>query len=207
MDKNLFFEAIKTKVLNTLHEDNPSLTATLTTVTKTNNTLYHALSFKSDANNMQPVIYLDGYYEQFSDGKITLEDATSLIISLYRDSILPDVNVNFMQNFESIKDKVIPCIFNTASNTSMLQDLVHKDFLDLSVCYLVLVDLPDRINGSVKVTNKLLETWASQKKLSTKLPGIIFMPQLHTLLRECLTCLHASPIILSLYLNQTLRII
>ncbi len=159
MDKNLFFEAIKTKVLNTLQEDIPSLTATLTTVTKTNNTLYHALSFRSDTNNIQPVIYLDGYYEQFSNDKITLEDATSLIISLYKDSILPEVNVNFMQDFESIKNKVIPCIFNTASNTSMLQDLVHKDFLDLSICYLVLVDLPDRINGSVKVTNKLLETW------------------------------------------------
>lgn len=94
-----------------------------------------ALVIRYTGEEAAPAIYLEQYYDMYKDGT-SVEDIVKDIVEEFKeamegyDIILPDLT-----DFESVKDSIVCRLINTESNSKMLEDVPHKEFLDLSIVF------------------------------------------------------------------------
>ena len=119
MTKTEFFEEIKKGVLENLRTDDPTLDGIINQVTKINNIVYNGLSFKSQQTRVAPVIYLDQFFDRFSDEDLSIPDIIDRVTAIYREHISTsnEINVNNITDWDEIKSKIVPAICNTDSCT------------------------------------------------------------------------------------------
>lgn len=103
-----------------------------------------------------PTIYLDDMYEEFCEYE-DLDDILfkiSLIVMQYtgqipRECIEIDLNAK--------RDSIVMTLINKEKNKSMLEDVPHKDFLDLAITYRIVMCFDDSGFSTVLLTNELME--------------------------------------------------
>lgn len=87
--------------------------------------------------------YLYNIYVKNGNISIALKTAANTIKKEMKDSVVSlsnDLqNINLL-NFEEIKDKIIFQLVNTEQNKEFLKTIPHRDFLDLSIIYKILID-------------------------------------------------------------------
>lgn len=159
MTNTEFFTAVRDEVFEILHKQGLVLEVVLQEVAKTNNVVHHALVIKSDIN-IAPVIYMDWYYDRYLNGEIGLKESAEMIANLYNSNRCEmDFDINFICEFEKIKDRIIVSIYNTDKNAKKLLEIPHKQFEDLSIYYIIDIPMQERGTGSVVVNNHLLAIW------------------------------------------------
>ena len=160
MTKNEFYERIKEGVLENLKQNDPTLDAIINSVTKINNVVYTGLSFRSDKTNISPVVYLDNFYERFSEDDLSIDEIIEQVTKMYvahsKDAL--DINVGSLTSYEAVKDKIVPAICNSDRCKEYLKKAPHESLCDLSVYYRVMIDISDG-EGSVLVSSQLMDTW------------------------------------------------
>ncbi len=162
MDKNKFFETIKERVLANLKENDPHLEAVIQNVTKINNICYTGLSFKG-SSNVSPIIYLNDFYERYKDDDLSIDDIVERVTSIYQEhsSACHDIDVGGLTDWNTIRERIVPCICNASSCSDYLKDLPHESLCDLSIYYRVLIDIAGNDGeGSVVVISHLMKSWA-----------------------------------------------
>lgn len=101
-----------------------------------------ALVIRYTGEEAAPAIYLEQYYDMYKDGT-SVEDIVKDIVEEFKeamegyDIILPDLT-----DFDSVKDSIVCRLINTESNSKMLEDVPHKEFLDLSIVFMALLKIP-----------------------------------------------------------------
>ena len=103
MNKNEFMELVKDKVLDVLREKDSTLNAIIEKVTKSNGVLYCGLSFRGK-DAVQPVIYLDDFYNRFEAGT-NIDDIVNQVVDIYVSNRINDIDIGSITDFESVKDK------------------------------------------------------------------------------------------------------
>lgn len=68
---------------------------------------------------------------------------------------VPSISVNNL--LDGAKDKVVFVLVNTEQNKSLLDDVPHREFLDLSIMYRIVINKDQNGIQSTKVTNELAE--------------------------------------------------
>ncbi len=161
MTKTEFFERIKDGVLENLRANDPTLEGIISQVTKINNIVYNGLSFKSENTRVAPVIYLDQFFDKFSDEDLSIPDIIDRVTRIYREHINAsnDIDVGGLTDWNTIKNRVVPAICNTDTCTEYLKDMPHETLCDLSVYYRVLLDIGKDAEGSVVVNSYLMNSW------------------------------------------------
>ncbi len=68
-------------------------------------------------------------------------------------------------NYSYAKEKIRGCLINTEKNIELLQRLVHREYMDLSLVYSVDIDV-DSDRYGIRVTREMLKNWGiSENKL------------------------------------------
>ncbi len=109
-------------------------------------------------NNVVPVIYLNSYYDKYQAGDMSVEECVNEIISIRRYHAEPEFNYDDIisfKDYENIKDRVYPILVSTEANQDTLEQYAHREFLDLSVLYVIRVmDVGDTF-GSIRISRDL----------------------------------------------------
>lgn len=107
-------------------------------VLKNNNLKLDAICILEKGKSITPTIYIDKILEEIKDCMITVEDAAKKVISIYEEHKGKDFD--FLDDVSSLKDKIYLQVINREKNEDRLKDLIHKDFLDFSIIYRILIE-------------------------------------------------------------------
>ena len=129
-------------------------------ITEKNNDLkLTGLLIKRVGSAIAPMIYLDGYYNQYKDGA-EMDDIMQRIAKLRIEHDQVDgIDVNVISDFDKCRGKIIPRLINTGWNKELLANRPHVELADLSVIFVV--DLGVHRDGtmSVPITTNLMNNW------------------------------------------------
>lgn len=137
----------------------------VTEVLKTNGKRETGLSivFKDKDAVAVPVIYMDSLYQAYKDGATSIEECVERIIEIRAEN--NDIGcfeniTDIISNWEVAKSCVYPRLINTKYNKELLESLVHYDFLDLSVIFIIRGQR-DKDGGfkSIKITKDLFNNY------------------------------------------------
>ncbi len=134
-------------------------------VKKNNGIELTALSIKDKNSDVVPLIYLNGYYHEFMEGR-SVESITRTIIGIAKKK--PGINESFIKSFleyENLKDKIEMKLINKEKNKALLEETPYVEFLDLAIIFVVNLDLlEDGGRGSIILKDSLLEIWNIEKE-------------------------------------------
>ena len=73
---------------------------------------------------------------------------------------MPILNLDFIKNFDEVKDKLNIRLINYVANKEMLQEIPYEKFLDLAIICVIEVCN----DGAIKVNNNLFQMWNIEQK-------------------------------------------
>ena len=129
---------------------------------KNNRTPVHAIRINKNSNSVWFNIYIDRLINDLSQGDITFTDAAKEIIKAYDESgcdIL--ISGKTIENFaspERVLAKVRFAVINTKLNSSLLREVPHFDFMDLSAIYKIDVSMGFQQEGAITINNGLMKS-------------------------------------------------
>jgi len=163
MTKNEFFEAVKDSVLEILRKEDQELDCVIGETMKANCVALSSLTFKSNTGNIQPVIYIDEFYDKYLSEDTTVAEAARKVADIYMNNKWDgNLDVSKITDFSQVMDRVILSLYSNERNEAALKDLPHVaiENTDLSAFFKIL--LPDDIQGgtgTITVHNGLFSTW------------------------------------------------
>lgn len=145
-------------------------------ISKNNGVKLQGITIAAKNEFMAPTIYVDGYVEKISDGEMSIEEAAETIVEIYHQNQGMDLGVDtsVLGSKEFILGKVEYQLVNTEGNKKRLENVPHKELLDLSAVYRVVVSRDENGSASYMVTNEMIETagitmpeqrWKTQEKM------------------------------------------
>lgn len=114
------------------------------------------------AVSVTPVISLEGLYELYGGGDMTLEECAKAVCrEREKYEAEPDIRcfAENLSDWEAVKEYLYPVLIFTGRNREILEELVSVPMLDLSVVYTVRMKFQGGWNGCVKVSRKMLEDY------------------------------------------------
>lgn len=159
MNYKEFTQQVAKEVKRFLPEKYDDASVTLQDVTKNNDQQLTGIMIKTEGSNIAPNIYLEGYYEQYQDGK-DFEDIVRDIADVrVRHELNQDFDVSKITDFDQVKDHIICKLVNAEMNAEYLADKPHTQVEDLAVMYAI--DLGGGEGGKMTapITNALMEQY------------------------------------------------
>lgn len=152
-----FKEAVRAGILSYMPEEFNDWTVKLTTVHKVNGNKDAIIISKG--NGTFPTLYLDEPYKMYGecgDFKEVMENIARYLLEAINSA--PSVNGIDITSWEWVKGKVIPVLINREKNTELLKTVPHRDFLDLSIIYRIMLDMGIQ-SCSATITNEHFKMW------------------------------------------------
>ena len=132
----------------------------LNDVRKNNGIVLRGLTVMHDHSNISPTIYLNNYYEEFTNGRVTLINVVNDVMDTYnRNKVNQSVDMRYFLNYESVKQSIVYKLVNTEKNKALLEDIPHIEFLDLSIVFQCLVAQEEIGTASILIHNVHLKLW------------------------------------------------
>lgn len=148
-----FAEIIK----NLVQEKCPEKEISLVSNIKNNGVVLTGIIIKNPGETISPTVYVEPLFHGIISGKITIEEAVSMIIAC-ADKHRTDKfnNIRSMLNKEYVYEHVQYKLVNTKKNSALLSTVPHYEFLDLSVVYTILLPSDGREIASITLKNDLV---------------------------------------------------
>lgn len=143
-----------------LVEERTRAVVTVTDITKNNGTVLIGMSVREEGKSIAPMIYLDDYLANIVAEQITVDEAVEEIVRVYKEHKDHSLVGNgFAPSKEYILDRVELKLVNKEMNLDLLGGVPHRDFLDLAVVYIVVVERSDSGCTSFLLRNEMLEAY------------------------------------------------
>jgi len=132
---------------------------------KNNGVVYDGISICfPDDGRVVPIIYINDIFKLYEEEGYSLDECVEEIVQSREKYGCKDEDaglvVEIIKDWESAKDRLIPVLVNTEKNRELLKGLVHRDFLDLSITYMLRFSAKNTFgNAAVKVTESLLRMY------------------------------------------------
>lgn len=134
-------------------------------VKKNNNLILQAIEIRKFGDNVSPVIYIDKLLDAIENGNIKPQEAVREILNSYESTDTKRISeVSKMFNKKEILERVVYQIIGTERNKSRLVNLPHKELLDLSVIYRVIIDTDCESTESFLVSNGICNKYSISEK-------------------------------------------
>lgn len=154
--KEVFAETVKT-VMDAVYGNECKVR--VQEVTKNNSLRLTGLTILSRGSNLAPTIYLDGFYQDYRNGK-NMEDICQKIMYIYENSkVQESMDVAMVTDFAKVKDRICFKLVNAEKNTGLLKNAPHRKYQDLAVIFYILVSKDSDSTATITVKNPLLEMW------------------------------------------------
>lgn len=158
----LSYEEFKKVLTETFMDHMPEqfrgMEVSVTPVNKVNAT-FDGLTISEKGAQISPTIYINDIYERYEryERYGNLEEAIMAACDIMENAYakVPSISVNNL--LDGAKDKVVFVLVNTEQNKSLLDDVPHREFLDLSIMYRIVINKDQNGIQSTKVTNELAE--------------------------------------------------
>lgn len=137
----------------------------LQNVQKNNGLVLTGVTIMDGESNISPTIYLNDYFNKYSNGEMTIEEVSDDIWHVYlsnRTSVPSNVLDNF-RDWNKVKEHVIFKVINAAKNTAMLVNVPYIIFHDLAIIFQVLVSEEKFGNSTVQINNEHAKFWNVNK--------------------------------------------
>lgn len=136
MDYNVFKTVFVKRIGDYMPAEFRDHEATVRSVRKVNRTR-DALTMRPPdpvASEPMPTLYLEDIYEDFccDEDLNRVLSKSAYILAAYSGMDLP---MEDRENFSAMKDKVVMNLINREMNEELLEDLPHRDFMDLAIIY------------------------------------------------------------------------
>ena len=151
------FNEFKETIIKYLKEDYGEENITCKEYRKNNSSIRTGITVRRDKINIFPMVYLENYYEELDKGRDIEEIAQMIALTLKKAELDEVFDVEFITDYENIKDKVFIKVINTEKNKELLESVPHFDYLDVSIVFYVGVKLPEKEKGSILITNSLFD--------------------------------------------------
>ncbi|MGN0160676.1 MAG: DUF5688 family protein [Lachnospiraceae bacterium] len=151
-----FFALVKECVAKYMGED---YNVTLNKVEKNNGLELTGLVIMEKGRSAAPTIYLEDYYCDYVEGK-SIGEIVERIVMVYeehRDKL--NVDFSFFSDYDKVKPHIMYKLLNYEANRKLLEDLPHKNYMDLAVVFYVMIDNDVIGNGSVLIHNNHARMW------------------------------------------------
>lgn len=139
----------------------------ITKAVKNNGVKLAGISASDTGTNVRPCIYLNGYYEGYIDGKVNVSEAAE---DVYRQIIghmddFRGINLEGFCRWETARDNIYAKLVNAEMNKELLEDVPHREFLDLAAVYYAKVEEEGRDGGSasILINNSHMEMWQEEE--------------------------------------------
>lgn len=132
------------------------------TVLKGNGMKLQALQISQDTMILCPVIYLERYYEDYKEGKpvaTCVKEVCDVFMNNQFEQQEAEALVESIKSWEMSRRVVHPILLPYEGNEELLENLVHRKYLDLALCYSLCLEHETNGNMTVRVSRGLLETW------------------------------------------------
>lgn len=159
MDFSLFVEFMREKVQICLGEN---VIVESQEVLKGNGVKLQALQIREETASLSPVIYLEGMYEDYKEGK-PVATCVKEVCDIYLNNQLiereADALVEGIKSWEKSKADVYPILISYDGNKELLRNLIHRPYLDLALCYAICMDDEKYGRMTIRVSHGLLAVW------------------------------------------------
>lgn len=135
-----FKDAISANLISYLGDDFEDYQVRFNKVKKVNRTLDGFSILKKSFENsdecvIAPTLYAEDFYEDYLESDDLNEVLSEISRTISFGFTVADVNAEPFTNMVNSLDKIIFQVVNTKRNAALLEDLPHKEFLDLSIIY------------------------------------------------------------------------
>lgn len=121
----------------------------------------------TNKRSVLPTVSLNDLYEEYLI-EDDYEEQMRRVAQMMRNGIKTGKRLLPETDYRKAKDKIIFQLVNTENNLQMLEDIPHRDFMDLSVIYRWGIDFSDTGVASVLISNDLAELMGlSEEELYT----------------------------------------
>jgi len=129
------------------------------TVLKNNGVKYIGIVILMEHQNCVPNIYLNGYFEQYKQGRC-LWDIVCEIIKYYEEhKIEQKINLEKFTDFEFAQKVLCFKLINYKKNKELLEQIPHIPYMDLAMVFYCVVDNECIGNGTILIRNEHLHKW------------------------------------------------
>ena len=156
-----FCDHVKDHITDFLPEEYQQASVIVQKVEKNNGLVLQGLSIKKEEETIAPCIYLEQYYEEYSNG-YGIKEVMREIGTVYMDYKSRENDISIPQNltdYESVKDQLIAQVVNTWRNMDRIESIPHVDREDLSFIFKIMVDMDDQGRGTITINNELMKVW------------------------------------------------
>ncbi len=127
--------------------------------TKNNGVDRIGVSIKPEDSNIAPVIYLEDYYQGYTDGTYDMGEIVNDILRIYSDNRQPSFDVDRIQDYNAIKHWLFFKVVNRNLNEELLKIVPHYDILDLAIVFGIYAGVYHGSFSSILIKNDHLEMW------------------------------------------------
>lgn len=165
MNKKLNYNEFKELLIKDVKEKLPQYEIVTNQVHK-NNVVKDGLCGIIDHKKLAPTLYINEFYSDYNDNdkpyKEVLQNVMNIITYCEDDNnkITVECNNNAMNILSKLNDlehNVMPRVVCTKTNTDLLDNVIHREFLDMSIYYVIQIKVDDSV-ASVKITEDLLKS-------------------------------------------------
>ena len=187
MDYERFCEEVKERIREFLPDRNIE-SVTLNTRIQNNGLKKVGIVVKEIGQNISPTIYLEPYFERFSDGE-EMESLFRDISDTYEAAAVDGLRFGIIAqdflDFEKMKNKLVAQLVNTEYNEDLLERTPHKELMDLSLIYKVVLDNQPGGVSTIRVENSHLRQWGvtidELNEIAIKNTYRLFPPKVQTM--------------------------
>lgn len=133
-----------------------------TNVPKNNGGHYDGIQVKvkGDSSRVAPVLSIEGFYNRFTKNGMDMEDCVQAVSRIFTNNSVPEgveQVADKIKSWDYVKENVFPILLSTKDNRELLQKLASTQMLDLSVAYIIRVQMADDCMCNTKVNKNMLE--------------------------------------------------
>lgn len=140
------------------------VTASIQVTMKNNGKIKQGILVEDPRVNISPTIYLESFYEKFQEGE-SMDEILNGILKVYESiRYKTSWNTRSIVEFEQVKSKIVFKLVNQEKNRKLLEQVPHRDVLDLSLVFYVLLDLNAKGTASMLILNEHLESWGVEEQ-------------------------------------------
>ncbi len=145
-------------------------------VNKNNGLVLTGLNVRKEDSNVAPTIYLNTFFDMHEAGA-DIDRIVNEVLSVYESSSekgLEGFDVELINHFESISDRLEARLINGRQNAERLEGLPHYKFGDLALIFHIFFVVNGNEAGAVTVTNDIMKGWEVEpsKLLETALKNM-----------------------------------
>ena len=126
-------------------------------VIKNNSVELYGINIREKILNISPTIYLERFYSEYFDGKMSIEEVHKELLAVYsRNRMKSGMDTDIVTDFEKAKNYLAYRLVNKDRNLQLLKDIPHIDYLDLAIVFYLRLE---KIGGSITIKNEHVKLW------------------------------------------------